>query len=451
MAFDRLSGVRSIPALVLGVLLWLTSALACAAGTSLLRDADIEHALTQLSFPILRAAGLNPKRVRILVVDDSSLNAFVVDHRAIFLHSGLILKMENAAALQAVIAHEAAHIANGHIARRMENLRSAQGIAGLGMALAVIAAAAGAGEAAGGIAVGTQSSAMRSFLSHTRAEEASADRSASGYMRASGVDPQGMVDLHEIFHGQELLSVGRQDPYMQSHPLTRDRIRAAQDYVAVYGSEVAPNPDAEYWFARARGKLSAFSRAPKWTFQRIGDERFPDVRKMREAAAYHQLRDLSKSLAAIDAALALRPDDAFYLDLKGQILMENRKWSAALAALETAVTLAPKEALIQAAYGRALMAAGQPKAALQAMEEARDRDGRDARLLRDMSIAYAETGQTGMAALVTAERFALQGRFEDAGLHAKRATLQLPVGSPGWQRAQDVLIASQHHEKRKKR
>ena len=44
-----------------------------------------------------------------------------------------------------------------------------------------------------------------------------------------------------------------------------------------------------------------------------------------------------------------------------------------------------------------------------------------------------------MASLVTAERYALQGKIKDAKLHAKRASDRLPTGSPSWQRAQDVL------------
>jgi len=154
------------------------------AAITLLRDPGIEYGLTELALPVLRAAGLNARRVRVLVVNDDSFNAFVIDSQTIFVNYGLILKTKNAAMLQAVIAHEAAHIANGHIARRMGNFQNARTLAGLGAALAVIAAAAGAGDAAAGIALGTSSSAQRAFLKHTRAEEAAADRSAAKIGRA---------------------------------------------------------------------------------------------------------------------------------------------------------------------------------------------------------------------------------------------------------------------------
>lgn len=449
LRFWRLKALSQVMAMTLGLIVLLTST-APAAAVGLLRDPDIENGLRELAFPILRAAGLSPNRVKILLVNESSFNAFVIDHNTIFLNYGLILKVQRADVLQAVIAHEAAHIANGHIQRRISNLEGARTVSNLGIALALIAAAAGGGEAAAGIAAGTQSSAFRSFLAHTRAEESSADRSAANYLRLSGISVKGLVDLHRAFAGQDLLTPGNQDPYMRSHPLSRDRIRAAEAYFEAYGDQSLANPDAEYWFARIRGKISAFTRAPKWTLLRADEETHDDIRLMRQAVAHHRTHNLSQARAAIDAAIALRPDDPFYYELKGQILLESRRIDAAVGAYGKAVELAPRDPLILAGHGRALLAAKQPKAALEVLERARARESRDARMMRDLGLAYASTGENGMASLVTAERYALQGRTEDAELHARRAVAQLPVGSTGWQRAQDVLLASERVNKRKR-
>jgi len=382
MVFERVLALTSIPskalALVVSSVLFLGLAQPVAAIT-LLRDPGIEYGLTELALPVLRAAGLNARRVRVLVVNDDSFNAFVIDSQTIFVNYGLILKTKNAAMLQAVIAHEAAHIANGHIARRMGNFQNARTLAGLGAALAVIAAAAGAGDAAAGIALGTSSSAQRAFLKHTRAEEAAADRSAASYMYRSGVSTQGLIALHQAFAGQELLRVERQDPYMQSHPLSRDRIRAAEAFVAVNGDPAPPNANADYWYARVRGKLSAFVRAPKWTMRRAHEETAQDVRLMREAVAYHRDHNLAAARRSINAALAIRPEDAYYYDLKGQIEMESRQWLRAAEAYKKAQELAPREPLILGGYGRALMATGQTRAGLEVLEKARTREFRDTR------------------------------------------------------------------------
>ncbi|HKK97724.1 MAG TPA: M48 family metalloprotease [Marivita sp.] len=418
-------------------------AAAPARAVQLLRDADIEYALGQLATPILRAAGLSPNQVRILLVNDSSLNAFIIDTQHIFIHSGLVTKLETASQLQAVIAHEAAHIANGHISQRMGNFRTARTAAGLGLVLAAAAAAAGGGQAAAGIAIGAQSSAMRNFLSHTRAEEASADISSVRYMMRAGVDPQGAVEVQDLFRGQVALSESRQDPYMRSHPLTRDRLRALKGLVAAASERAAPDPAANYWFARAQGKLTAFTRAPSWTLRRADGSGSADIAAMRKAVAYHRQSDLRRALSNIDAAIGMRPNDPFLRELKGQILLESRRASDAVAVYSAAARLAPREALVLGGLGRAHLAAGNAGEAMRVLETARGRDFRDTRILRDLAVAYAQNGQNAMASLVTAERYALQGRLKDATIHATRAEGALARGSGPWKRAQDVLSAAQ--------
>lgn len=443
MRFQPVFRLASIPALLFCFFAQTASA------QGLLRDADIEYGLKQLAAPLLSAAGLSPSRVKMLVVNDSSLNAFVIGTDAIFVHYGLINRMENAAMLQGVIAHEAAHIANGHITRRMNNLSAARTAAGFGAALAAVAAAAGAGEAAGGILLGTQSSAMNRFLRHTRAEEASADQSAVRYMRSAGVDPQGMSDVLQIFRGQELLAETRQDPYTRSHPFSRDRMRALDGFVAAYSGGTADDATADYWFERVKGKLSAYTRSPKWTMRRLKDSPYQDVRLLREAVAQHRQSRTKEALRAIDAAVALRPNDPFLHDQRGQILLETRNFSEAVSAYGRAVQLAPNDPLILSGYGRALLIGDRYKEAQQVLEKARTIDFRDGTMLRDLSVAYARLGQNGMASVVTAERYAISGRLNDAAIHAKRASDLLPEGSGPWQRAQDVLIAAERAAKRR--
>ncbi|CUJ28730.1 M48 family metalloprotease [Cognatishimia activa] len=420
-----------------------------AKAVTLLRDPDIEYSLQQLSKPILNAAGLG-NSVRVLVVKDSSLNAFVVDNKHIFIHSGLLMRMENSDMLRAVIAHEAAHIANGHLARRYQNFGNARTIAGLGVALAALTAAAtGNGEAAAGAALGISSSSQRVFFAHTRAEEASADKSALNYMVRSGADTQGAVDVFDLFRGQELLRTERQDPYVRTHPLTRDRLRNAKAAAQAYAGKAKKDPTAEYWFGRAQGKLSAFLRSPKWTKRTLKNSPSEDVRLMREAILFHRQSNSKKAISTIDRAIAMRPKDPFYYELRGQFLMESRQAKAAVSAYKGCVDRARNNALCLGSYGRALLASGQTKAALGLLERARSIDFRDGRILRDLATAYAKSGNGGMAAVASAERYALQGRMKDAGIQAKRGAGLLAEGSSGWRRAQDIILAAKRAEKKR--
>ena len=419
-----------------------------ASAQTFLRDAEMEHALRELARPVIAAAGLSPSQIRIIVLKEETPNAFIVDGRAIFLTSGLFLRMERAEMLQAVIAHEVAHIANGHITRRASNARAARNMALLGLALSV-AVASESPSAAAGLAAGSQSAAMRNFFAHTRAEEIAADQSGIRYLARANIDPSGMVEVLELFRGQEALTPRRQDAYVRTHPLSADRVRALKGFVAAFGEVNAPDPTARYWFERSRAKLSGYLRNPSWTLRRIAKGDTSDAALVARAMAYSQAIDTANALAAADALIAKRPTDPYAHELRGWVLFQARQYGAAVASYARASELAPSEPLILAGYGRALLATETADAqALDVLERSRARDPYNPGLLRDLAQAQARMGRTGEASLSTAERYALSGRLKDAAIHAKRATDMLPRGSAGWQRAQDIATAAETQDRR---
>ena len=422
---------------------------------SIIRDAELEQALKQLARPLLRSAGMGANRIRILVINDSSMNAFVVDSRHIFVHSGLILRLKRPEALQAVLAHEIAHIANGHLTQRAANARVAGRVSAIGFALAIAAASKGEGQAAVGLAAGSASSAQRVFFSHTRAQESSADQAALRYMASAGIDPQAMTDVFELFRGQEALSARRQDPYARTHPLTRDRLRSVKGYVAGYKSRAKPaTKETVYWYARMDAKLRGFLQNPRSVLRRADAKGNSETAILRRAIAYHKTPNPKKALAELNKLLKLRPKDPFYSELKGQILLESRNAKAAVSYYKRAASLAPNEALILAGLGRALVAVDTKASiaeALRVLTRARGRDAGDPVMLRNLALAHAKSGQNGMASVATAERYAVLGRFKDAEIHAKRAEGALPRGSSGWLRAQDVLSAAASAPKKRRR
>ncbi len=439
---------------LLSVLVFLLASVPAQALT-VIRDAEIERSLKEIAKPVLRAAGLGTNSVRILVIKDNSLNAFIVDSRHIFLHSGLILRLQRPEALQAVLAHEIAHIANGHLVRRAGNARVASRVAAIGMALSVAAAAKGQGEAAIGLAAGTASSAQRVFFGHTRAEEASADQSALRYLASAGNDPDAMSDVLNLFRGQEALRPGRQDPYARTHPLTRDRLRAVRGYVAAYKSKPRKaSPETIYWYNRMEAKLEGFLRNPKSVLRKAEAKGPSETATLRRAVAYHKRPSPKKALAEMNKLLKVRPRDPYYHELKGQILLESQNTAAAVASYRNAAGLARGEPLILAGLGKALLAANTRASngeALNILNAARSRDPGDPSMLRNLALAHAKNGQNAMASVATAERYLTIGRFKEAALHSKRAIGALPRGSQGWLRAQDVLSSVQAIPKKRRR
>jgi len=299
-------------------------------------------------------------------------------------------------------------------------------------------ALSGNAELGTSLALGTSSSATRALLAHTRAEESAADQAAMSYMAQSRIDAAGMADVLDIFVGQENLSANRQDPYARTHPLSRDRLRVVEGRVTAQ-PKPARDKNALYWHDRAIGKLSAFVRAPDWTLKNTDSSSHEDVKHLRRAVAFSRQGKLEEAINEISKAQSVRPKDAYLQDLKAELYMRHKKFDRAAKEYQKASDLDGSNALILAGYGRALLASNQTNKALSVLKTSRQKDFRNIRMLRDLAVAYSKTGQNGMASLITAERFALQGKTKDAKIHARRALDNLPRGSPGWQSAEDIL------------
>ena len=420
---------------------------------SLIRDAEIERTLRQVAKPLLQKAGL-ASRVSVLIVNDPKLNAFVAGGNSIFINSGLIRRLSEKDMLQAVIAHEISHMTGGHISQRVAGIGSAKTAAGLGLLLG-IATALGTGNASAGVglAIGSNDAARKNFLAFTRSQEASADQSGARLMASAGIDPASMLEVINLFRGQEMLNIERADPYVQTHPLSAERLANLQLYVKAYKTKaVKPDPSLDYWYKRTVAKFDGFMGNPKTVIRKAKKDN-SEFGTLRRAVAYHRLPHPKKALIEVNKLLKLRPNDPFYHELRGQFLIEIGDGAGAIKSFRQATKLAPKEPLILAGYGRALLTQNTKTnnaAALKVLKQAYAKDPRDGRMLRDLGLAYARAGNNGMAAISSAERYAIASNFKQAKLHANRAQKLLPQGTAGWLRAQDIIATANRFEKRKK-
>ncbi|TVQ57799.1 MAG: tetratricopeptide repeat protein [Rhodobacteraceae bacterium] len=434
----------------MGVLTRVVAAIAIAAvavaaqAQTFIRDAEIERTLARMTGPVYEAAGIDPDSVRMFVMLDSRLNAFVTG-RNIVLNTGLLQRFDRPEAVIGVIAHEVGHITGGHLARREIALRGA-GPMQLGVLLAAAAAAAaGAPDVGMAAALGGTSAMQRAFLAFSRAEEAAADQAGVTYMTRAGFDPDGMLDVLRLFRGQEVFASSRIDPYAQTHPLSAERIALLERAVAESPARGRPaEPELVYWFERMRAKLDGFINRPEQTLARLRGAADADseFNLYRRAIAEHRMADVAGALATLDRLQRMRPNDPYYYALRGQVLFENARPAEAVAPFRRALALAPDEPLIAGQLGRALVASGDPaleREALGVLERAARDDPGEPGVLRDLAAAHARAGDTGMAALVTAERMALSGDFEGAARQARSALGHLPAGSPAARRAEDIV------------
>lgn len=409
----------------------------------LIRDTEVETIIRSLGAPLFGAAGLNADNVRIYIINDDALNAFVANGQALFLFTGLLMRTEGPGQLAGVIAHETGHIAGGHLARTSDAMRNASNAAILAMVLGAAAAvASGRGDAAVAVIQGGTAYAQQTLLSYSRGQEQSADQAGVNFLEATGQSARGMLKFFEILEGQELLAASRQPDYLRTHPITQDRTTFVRDHVARSKfSDVPPDPQQVALHRRMVAKLVGFIDTPAQTLRKypLSDTSFA-ARYARAIASYRQA-DMQGAVRQIDELIAENPADPYLHELRGQVLFESGKPPEALVSYRKAHELLPKAALIELELARVELAMNTPehnKSALAHLEHAVPAESDAPSVWRQLATAQGRTGDEGMAALSLAEEAVRQNRVRDALLQAKRAQAKLPRGTPGFLRALDI-------------
>ncbi len=416
---------------------------------SLLRDAETEAVLRDALNPILVAANLEPKNVNIYLVGDQSLNAFVTGGQNIFFHSGLLLEADDINQVLGVAAHETGHITGGHLARGDDAGRAATGITLLSLLLGAGAIAAGAGDAGAAILMGGQTAALGNYLAFTRTQESSSDQAGAKFLDKAGVSGKGIVEFFQKLQDEEIryFAGEKQDGYWRSHPLTTDRIASLNEKVKLSASYNKPVDAAlNYRFMRARAKLAGFTYEPQRTLGMYPESDVSEFAHYARAYAYHKDAQVDKARSEIDALLAKRPDDPYYLELKGQILLESGKPLEALPALRKAVALSPNQPMIATLLGHALVAteeAANMKEARGVLERASQQDRENPFTWYQLGVVYDRSGDAPRAALASAERHVLSGDPRQALQSAKFASASLMRGTPEWLRAEDIAAIAE--------
>ncbi|GAA4034783.1 M48 family metalloprotease [Sphingomonas rosea] len=425
-----------------------------AVAQEILRDSETEKLFADMSKPLIQAAQLDPKNVKIVLINDPEINAFVAGGQVVYIHTGLITAADNANQVQGVIAHELGHVAGGH-AIRDDGAKKATGISILSLVLGGLAIAAGAGEAGmGAMALGTQV-AQSGYLSFTRAQETSADLAGASYLTKSGISGKGSIDFFKKLQNQEYrLAIYATDSYARTHPLSSERIASLTQ---IYSKDPAWNrptdPALEARFQRVRAKLIGFISEKQSVLRTYPASDTSVPARYARAYAYHRLGEDEKALVEANALLATAPKDPFYLELKGQLLLESGKPAAALDPLRESVAVAPDQPMIQAMLGHALIATEKNDLLPEAEKVLKASIGRD----NDQPFAwyqlgtiYERKGDPARAALATAERYNLEGNAKFALASANAALRGIPAGTPDYLRAQDIAMVSKNEVDRKK-
>jgi predicted Zn-dependent protease len=436
---------RLVTALALSLLIWTQPA----AAQSILRDAETEAMFNDMSRPLILAAGLSPNNVRVVMINDDSINAFTAGGQTVYVNSGLIHAADNANQVQGVIAHELGHVADGHVILQDAGIKPAIGITILSMVLGIAAMAAGAGDAGAGILAAGQAAGQGKFLAYSRVQEATADATGAKFLRQAGISGRGMLTFFKKLQNEEYAyGLKNIDPYEQSHPLSGDRIaNLTADVMNSPAWSAPPDPALEDRFKRVRAKLEGYVAPYQQTLNHFPESDQSIYAHYARAYAWHKAGYPDKADAEANALVTALPHDPYFLEIKGQILLEAGKPQEALAPLREATDLSRNAPLIATTFGHALIAtedkANYPEA-VKVLRQAVARDDDNPFAWYQLGTAYTLVGDEARAQLATAERASLTGDSRTAAYSAKIAMAGITPNTSDWIRAQDIAMTAQN-------
>ena len=422
-------------------------------GPPVLRDTESEQLLRDYTRPILRAAGMEKQNIQMVIINESVFNAFVADGRRIFVNYGAMMQSETPNQIIGVLAHETGHLAGGHLAKLRERLAEAQTQMIIAMLLgagALVAGARGGGNSglanAGAAAMSAPAEVIqRTLLSYVRQQEENADRAGVKFLTATGQSPKGMYETFKRFTDESLFAARGADPYVQSHPMPAERVRALEELARTSPYwDKKDDPALQMRHDMVRAKISAFMERQDTVYRRYPLSNTSLPARYAHAITTYLHGDLRSALAQIDGLIQVQPNNPYFHELRGQALLEGGKPVEAIAPLRKAVQLSNNAPLIEMLLGQALVASDNKAYTEEAITILRTAVARETEApigYTQLAMAYGRKGDYAQADLASAQAAYLRGDNKTARDLASRAKARFAIGTPGWVKADDIVSA----------
>jgi predicted Zn-dependent protease len=315
---------------------------------------------------LLAGAHVNSQRFFFFFMDDPVVNSFAGPGGYIAINSGLLLATQSESELAAVMAHEIAHVTQGHLARKLANASHLKYSILAGM-LAAIALGRVNGDAAEGAIAATMAGSVQAQLNYSRAYEEEADRVGITTLANAGFDPYSMPRFFQRLQNQERYNV-QPLTLLSDHPLTPDRIADAENRAAQYPTPHKPQV-SDYALIKERIRVQTapdehsillyyqkLRQAPHYQNQPAIE--YGNALAEQNAALYDQAYQDLSVLAGQD------PNQLLFQLAMADVLVDANKPVTALPILQRAYDIYPDSYPVMVQYAYTLLKAGQPQQAL---------------------------------------------------------------------------------------
>ena len=395
----------------------------------LIDEPDVNQYINKIGKEIVSVAGGQKFTYRFYVINNREFNAFAAPSGLIFMHSGLLEKMDNEGELQSVLAHEIGHVTSRHIAGRIEKSGRINAIT-LAMILAGIALGGGAGTQA--LLVGGMATGQAMSMAFTRQDEEEADRKGYSYMVKMGLDPNDMVSMLKKMHRVEQLHANKVPQYLLTHPKPGLRMGYVEDIILQEKPPVPAQRD-QFAFNRIQVRIRTFTKAP--------ESLLPYYRKrlrnsVNDVARYNAMYGITmgyfvqgqfdKSLEEMGKVMAFYKDKPVLETDLGMIYFRKGDIKKAVSLFKKARTSDPGDWWASYNLAMALVATGDQDRALVLFKQLVGNMEDFAGAYYQIAAIYSKQNKQALAHFNLGKSFYYKGNFKTATYHFSQARTLAP-------------------------
>jgi predicted Zn-dependent protease len=400
-----------------------------------IRDDEVEEIIYELASMVYSTAKINPNALRVHLINEETINAFVLGGTSVHITTGLLQHSDQPEMLVGVLAHEAGHISGGHYLAGIEANRQATHMAIFSaLASAVVAGLAGGdGDAVLGGTFASFELAMRQRLRFSRLQETMADRQAIDSLSKLGISPQGLIDL--LTHFDQYSESAEFPSYYRTHPADRQRIQMIEQGMREksFKDKGRLAPSVRNRFKMAVYKLRGFTMDPDEVLLSYASEH-NDAAVYAKAVAYFRKGNLPQAMKLIDQLITQHPNNPHLYATKAQFTYESGKVRESISLYEKVMNMRGKKGnaikLELASAYNATSEHGNALKAVRLLEQYLAINPTDSNAWRQLGIAYDRQKLRQLANLAFAEEAVLEQQYRRAENFVKQVEAALQTSPP---------------------
>ena len=389
---------------------------------NIVRDAETEIFLRELSLPLLKEANINPETINFYISHDERINAFVTKGYNIFITTELLLNTTNYHQIAAVIAHEIGHITGGHFSKQISASKDSAFINILSSILAIGAYASGSSSAGTALLMGGQHIGKQRSLMFSRNQESFADQAAMKFIEKTGYSLRGLYDLLGMLEKRQRMV--KQNPYNLTHPLSRERRQIVFEKLKTDDTKIKENSELQKKFKFIQAKLIGF----------LLDEEIIEIyypksdqsieSKYAKTLNLYKRGKIKDALKKIDECILLDSQNEFFYELKGQMLFESGDFESSVKSYENALKINKTAKYFHYSIGKSLYHTDKKKNILDSIiyfEFYKKNSLFPVDALHYLALSHAKIGNFVSSSISLSEKFLLLNDLKNAKLHLEKA------------------------------